>query len=507
MNKGIMINIDDTHFLYSRTAKNIEVNEAELRRFVHQYKPTQATDLIFSIAGRIVCYPSKVGTSWVDKYLQKEENGLPVDYSNTYARLSYELYMEKGLDPFAIWLDECRKTGVRGWASLRMNDCHDNDLPASVLHPDFYHEHPEYRRVTHRPVDGYFDRCFDYAEPAVRERELKLIEEVLERYDMDGIELDWQREAFCFRPGGEYEGIEILNEFTSEVKQRVNAASEKRGHKILLSARVPADPGYALEMGLDAATWAREGLIDVLIPTPRWRTCDHDMPIGLWKRLLAGTDTVLAPGIEVLMQPGACRRFFATRDQVMALAEQHFALGGDRTYLFNYFDDPKPEDTYWKGSVAHPDMGVKKEHQDVLLRTIGDPELTKHQPRSHVVAGHDIMPDWRTGEKELPFICTAGKYKQIRLCAGRIDGNAKVTLKLGVAEGKAEELEIWIDRKKAALTGETEIRPAYFDHAAYAFAAENDGRLPVYLLMEITTTGEPVTIDYIEIYVEPVNQA
>ena len=27
MNKGIMINIDDTHFLHSRTAKTIEVNE------------------------------------------------------------------------------------------------------------------------------------------------------------------------------------------------------------------------------------------------------------------------------------------------------------------------------------------------------------------------------------------------------------------------------------------------------------------------------------------------
>ena len=127
MNKGIMINIDDTHFLYSRTAKQIEVNEAELRRFVSQYKDTQATDLIFSIAGRITCYPSKVATSWIDKYLQKEENGQPVDYSGTYARLSYEMYMVRGIDPFAIWIDECRKQGLRGWASLRMNDCHDND--------------------------------------------------------------------------------------------------------------------------------------------------------------------------------------------------------------------------------------------------------------------------------------------------------------------------------------------------------------------------------------------
>ena len=185
-----------------------------------------------------------------------------------------------------------------------------------------------------------------------------------------------------------------------------------------------------------------EGLIDVLIPTPRWRTCDYDIPVGLWKRLLAGTDTVLAPGIEILLQPGQCRRFYATKDQVMGLAGQHFALGGDKTYLFNYFDDPRPEDTYWNSAVSHPDAGVLKAHQDVLLRTIGDPELTKAQPRSHVITSRDMMPEWRADQKTLPFTCNAGKYKQIRLCAGRIPQDAKVTLKLGVAGGRGEGLII-----------------------------------------------------------------
>ena len=504
MKRGIMLNIDDTHFLHSRSVKGIEVNRAEIERFVRQYENTQVTDLIFSVAGRIVCYPSKVATSWVDKYLQKEENGRPVDYSGTYAKLSYEMYVEKGLDPFAIWLAECRKIGVRGWASLRMNDCHDNNLDTSVLHPDFYHEHPEYRRVTHRPVDGYFDRCFDYAEPAVRERELKLIDELLERYDMDGVELDWQREAFCFRPGGEYEGIEILNEFTREVAKRVKKAAEKRGHEILLSARVLADPEDSLEMGLDAATWAREGLVQVIIPTPRWRTCDTDIPVGLWKRLLAGTGATLAPGIEILMQPGKCRRFYATTDQATALAEQHFALGGDRTYLFNYFDDPKPEDTYWNGNVAHPDMGTKRENYEYLLRTIGDPDRTRTAPRSHVIAERDLRPAWRETETVLPFVCEkADSYKQVRVCVGRIPEGASVTLKLGLAEGKAEDVVVYANRKPAALLGETEVRPDYFDHAAYAFRVENDGKLPPYLLLEITTHGQPFTVDYVEVRVDP----
>ncbi len=502
MNKGIMINIDDTHFQNSRFVKGIDPTKEEAGRFVRQYEGTQVTDLIFSVAGRIAGYPSKVTTSWIDKYLQKEENGLPVDYSNTLTKISYDMFVVKGFDPFEVWLAECRKIGVRGWLSLRMNDCHDNDRPASFLHPDFYHEHPEYRRVTHRPVDGYFDRCFDYAEEAVRERELRLIDELLERYDMDGIELDWQREAFCFRPGGEYEGIEILNGFTREVAKRVKKAAEKRGHEILLSARVPADPEDALEMGLDAAAWAREGLIQALIPTPRWRTCDTDIPVGMWKRLLAGTDTLLAPGIELLMQPGACRRKYATTAQVTALAEQHFALGSDKTYLFNYFDDPRPEDTYWTSDAAHEDMGVKWENQKILLNTIGDPDRTIRGERSHMVAERDLRPEWRRTERQLPFTRTEPhKYYQVRVCTGRIPAGAKVTLKLGLAEGAAEDVVAYVNRKRAVLMGETTVRPDWFGHKAYAFAVENDGGLPPYVVLEIATENRPITVDYIEIHV------
>ena len=114
MRKGIMVNIDDTHFIASRFRKNIEVDHDEIVRFAAQYEGTQVTDLVFSLAGRIAGYPSKVITSWIDKYLQKEENGYAVDYSDTYTKVSYDIYVNKGWDPFVIWLNECRRMGIRG---------------------------------------------------------------------------------------------------------------------------------------------------------------------------------------------------------------------------------------------------------------------------------------------------------------------------------------------------------------------------------------------------------
>ena len=98
MNKGIMINIDDTHFLFSRTVKGIEVDEAEIRRFVRQYQGTQATDLIFSIAGRIAGYPSEVATSWIDKYLQKE--GIILSVTGVTALIKGPLVYKKPIIPF-----------------------------------------------------------------------------------------------------------------------------------------------------------------------------------------------------------------------------------------------------------------------------------------------------------------------------------------------------------------------------------------------------------------------
>ena len=503
MNKGIMINIDDTHFMQSRFIKNIDVDREELETFVSQYRHTHVTDLVFCAAGRIMCYPSEVSDSYIDKYLQKQENGRAVDYSRTFARISYDMFVNKGLDAYEIWLNECRKWGIRGWLSLRMNDCHDNNLPASVLHPDFYHEHPEYRRVTHRAPSDYFDGCLDYAQEAVRERELKIIDELLTRYDPDGIELDWQREAFCFGIGGEYEGIEILNDFMREVVVRVRRAEEMRGHRILVGVRLPADPQDALDMGFDAATWAQEGLVQVVVPAPRWRTCDSDIPVGMWKRLLRGSGAKLAPGIELLFQPGRCRRMYASVEQVTALAHQHFALGGDMTYLFNYFDDPTPEDSYWSRSdAAHENMAVKQANQEKLLCILGDPDLTAVQERRHVITERDLRPAWRTGGEVLPFTCRrVGRYKQVRVAVGSIPTEAEAQVTLGLSEGAPEDVVLYVNQRRAALVGTTDRIRLHFEGGAYTFRIPNDGRLPPYLMLEVGTSGQPFTVEYIDVHI------
>jgi hypothetical protein len=70
---------------------------------------------------------------------------------------------------------------------------------------------------------------------------------------------------------------------------------EEARDRILLGARVPSRPHTAVGLGMDGVRWAKEGLIDMLVPCPFWATIEFDIPIEEWKRELSGTNVILAP--------------------------------------------------------------------------------------------------------------------------------------------------------------------------------------------------------------------
>ena len=130
-----------------------------------------------------------------------------------------------------------------------------------------------------------------------------LLEEIVNRYDLDGLELDFMRFPYHFRIGHELEGGEILTAWLLEVRGLTDAAAKRLGHPVQLAVRVPAEPETARQMGLDAVRWAREGLVDLVTVTPFWETSDFNMPVRLWRRLLDGTGVSLAGGLEILVRP------------------------------------------------------------------------------------------------------------------------------------------------------------------------------------------------------------
>ncbi|MBR4444199.1 MAG: hypothetical protein IKS52_13130 [Clostridia bacterium] len=505
MDRRIMLNEDDSHFYYTRNAFE-SLCEEDIRAFIRQYADTQVGDFMLTCAGRIADYPSDVREDYLDKYDQKIENGRPVDYTrHPVPRCVHRVFRELGLDFYAICIDELRRAGIRPWLSVRMNDCHDNDAPTSFLHPNFFHDHPEFRRVRHHEPMGYFDRCFDYAVPDVRRMMLDTIEEITRRYDPDGVELDWMREIYCFRIGHEYEGIEIINQFTRDARAILDRAEKRWGHPIQLAARTMRDPQAALDSGFDAVQWAREGLIDTLIPTPRWQTTDSDIPVEMWKRLLAGTDVRLAAGIEILQQASAgnsCGRFFTMLENVNALAAQYLSEGADVVYLFNYMDQPDPEAL--KRDRAHPDgSSIDPENYLKLLRTVGSRETALRAERRHVKTFADVGPVWRDMAKlaPLPMTVKAGQSGCLRLRVGEIPENATVEVRLGMSGEEADAPVVYVNSEPCPCVRSEAVVPAYTRNPARVYAVENDGGLPPFLVVEMIAGEKDVTVDYAEIQV------
>ena len=299
---SIIINEDCNHFIYTRYLAGLKVTEPVLRAFISQYQRTQVTDLVINPNGMASFCPSKVRETILAKYLRYKAEG-KIDAESAYGEILYDVYLAQNLDLYAIWFDQCRKDGLTSWLSVRMNDCHCNNLDDHLLLSEFTLNHKQLRRVTHHRYDNYFNNCLDYGQEPARQHYLDYIRECLENYDFDGLELDWMREIFCFKLGQEQRGIAIINDFMRTVKQMVDTAARKRGHPIRLSVRLPHSPITALKLGFDVMTWVKEGLIALVIPTPRWESTDNDMPIDFWKKLLAGTGVELAAGMEINLRP------------------------------------------------------------------------------------------------------------------------------------------------------------------------------------------------------------
>ncbi len=410
---GLVINEDNSHFFGTRPAEMMTV--AGLNAFVDQYAGTKATHLFLNPNAMRASYRSSVRDAIWDEGTQTmpkadEPGGL---WPNN-ARLLYE----RGLDPYAVWIARSREKGIVPWLTMRMNDVHCVDEPKNFMHSSFWVQHPEFRRV---PGGGsWVDRALDYGRPEVREHAMALVRELLDRYDPDGLELDWMRFGWHFAPGKEAEGVELLCAFMHEVRGLTKEASAKRGHAIRLGARVPADPDAARGLGMDGVRWVKEGLVDMLVPCPFWTTSDFDIPLEKWREQTgdAAKGIVLAPGLEfnIRAHPGG-GALANDLESVRGFAAASYYRGADQIYLFNFMD-----------SETIPVS--QSDYRTLLEQGMGRDTVTT-LPRRHVATFHDTVPSGSSSGAQLPLETAAGGT--VRLNIGPVPEKGKAVFLLGLA--------------------------------------------------------------------------
>jgi hypothetical protein len=233
-----------------------------------------------------------------------------------------------------------------------MNELHDVDKPASPLLSEFWKSHPEYRVGGY---DGWGAYALNYAIPEVRRYVLAILSEVVGRYDLDGLELDFMRFPYYFpyHRDSMPAYAALMNGFIRQIRRMTGEIAATRGRQILLAVRVPSSLEGCAYVGLDPGTWSREGLVDFITVAPFLST-ETDIPVREFKRECGSVPVYT--GLEFTI--GAR---MMTREEKRAAAALLYAAGSDGMYLFNYF-------VAWDVGL-HADMDVLRElvHPDSLV--------------------------------------------------------------------------------------------------------------------------------------------
>jgi len=371
---GIVINEDSSHFFTSRPPEMMSLEG--LHAFIDQYAGTKVSHLFLNPNAMKASFKSATREAIWELGDQKMPEGAGKKWMDN-ARLLHE----KGLDPYAIWIARAREKGISPWISMRMNDIHEVPDTTSYIHSSFWVKNPQFWRVPNDPSGGYMVRALDFGHPEVRAYTMDFLKELLERYDPDGIELDWMRFGWHFKDGEEAAGAEILTQFMRQARELAREWGEKRGHTIQVAARVPAHPDAAKGLGMDGVRWAKEGLVDLLVPCPFWFSSDFDIPVELWRERLGveGAAVKIAPGLEFSSRgwdggPALANDLASTR----GFAASAWQRGADQIYLFNYMDSET--------------IPISASDYRILVEQGLGRDVVFSQPRRHLQCFRDTVP-------------------------------------------------------------------------------------------------------------------
>jgi len=437
-----------------------EIVEA-LNNYVDSYIGSQVKALFLNINYQRACFDSKVMESYWN--LENPERAI-----SGWPRMFWAV-KKKGVEPYAVCVKRCRTDNISPWISVRMNDHHYFDIPSRINR--MWLDHPEFRT---RPPHG----LFNYGRKEVRDYYKAFIQEVLDTYDVDGIELDWMRTQYLFPDDKTAEGLKLLDQFMREIREMTQAKARERNHPIQVAVRVPVTPEIGRRFGLDAVAWAKDGTIDRVVLSNWFTPTNYDIPVERWKQEIGTASSCrVVPGADAaicISQNKTVKQMNSTIETLRGFAASAFSRGADAIYIFNNFMIPYKTQTVWAdGKISYSD------DRQEALRELGSLTTTLGKPRTHVLTYTDpdlkpeptsprALPQGETKEFEIhigpkPDSGSCVVHVGLESCEGFEDADMSVTVngaacqKLGDLPRdpryKYDNTRVWHVVKSAAETG------------------------------------------------------
>ncbi len=307
-------------------------------------------------------------------------------------RRNMNVMLDAGTDPLREVIRLGHRNGKEVFASFRMNMVQDSWRPNFQTqwkrdHPDWCLGVREMAKLKDDPRSIYWSGL-DFEKSQVRDQRVAVIEDICSRYDVDGMELDFWRWPMFFKPSMDGKPVEtrhvkIMNDFLRRVRRVMGRIESSRQRPLLLAVRLFDNESISMKLGLDARTWLREGLIDILVVGGTYTY--YSIDTEKW--------VAMARPYDIPVYVCMYRPWGIERDR--ARSAYHMSHGAAGMYVFNWLRNPAEELP--------------------ALREIGDPQVIARRDKRYVMSGpfktlgfrhvlpeHHLVPvrlkhgEWRT---------------------------------------------------------------------------------------------------------------
>ena len=171
------------------------------------------------------------------------------------------------VNPLKIMCDRCQEHGLfmiaSSWVSLKGGTREDREglgrVSAFAMDNPQFHvgEDPDPR------AKGINKRRFNFLHSEVRQERLRLFEELLSKYETDGVNLYLTSMPFC-RFDQVPELRPVFTQWLRDLRKVADKAEQSQGRRKRILALIPANPEAWEMTGFDVPTWVQEKLVDGL---------------------------------------------------------------------------------------------------------------------------------------------------------------------------------------------------------------------------------------------------
>ncbi len=392
--------------------------------YIGQFLAAEPDMIFLNVCYRRSLTPSKIFDSYLynietdeDGYAIKEQGESIKEYSPVTKNVSKYFMsfivcarelLKNDIDIYKFAINRIKQTKCRVFLSVRMNDAHYIGDPA--INSSFAlkngGEHTIHRDGAH----------LDYSQKAVQNYYYSYIQELLQNYQVDGIELDWLRYPTVLPPQKCFD-YHILNDYMKKIRRLINVYDD---HAALAVRMLPTEEKN-LEHGFDVCGWIADGNVDILTIENFYIPTNFELPIAQWRSsiekrntknnpycLLCGADWGVScvPHYYIAMTPALVRGFTDTC----------LTGGADGVYLFNFFeenDDSSFEFVSGQKTTGHL--------ENCFLERIKAANESECLPRRyvHIGSSDDRYPISLSSKNSYTFVKTINSpYKTVKCVVG-----------------------------------------------------------------------------------------